>query len=66
MVNIYIMMVNILLVKQKIMYQMVKELNIIKMETYSIKVILLMVNLKEMEKLFMKMVNIILDDLKMD
>ena len=36
----------------KMIYQMVKELNIIKMEIYYMKVILLMDNSKEMEKLF--------------
>ena len=45
---------------------MVKELNIIKMEIYYMKVILLMENLKEMEKLFQIMVIIIQDNLKMD
>ena len=45
---------------------MVKELNIIKMEIYYIMVILLMVNLKEMENIFMKMVIIIQDNGKME
>ena len=44
---------------------MVKELNIIKMEIYYMKVILLMVNLKEMDNIFMKIENIIKDNLKM-
>ena len=38
---------------------MEKEKNIIKMEILDMKVILLMVNMKEMENIFMKMVNII-------
>ena len=45
---------------------MEKELNIIKMEIYYMKVILLMENLKEMEKLFQIMAYIIQDNLKMD
>jgi len=40
-------------------YQMEKELNIIQMEILNMKVIILMVNLKEMENIFIKMVNII-------
>ena len=60
------MMENIIQVNLKMIYQMVKELNIIKMEIYYMKVILLMENLKEMEKLFQIMVYIIQDNLKMD
>ena len=60
------MMENIIQVNLKMIYQMVKELNIIKMEIYYMKVILLMENLKEMEKLFLIMVYIIQDNLKMD
>ena len=38
---------------------MEKEQNIIQMEKLNMKVILLMINMKEMEKIFGKMVNII-------
>jgi len=38
---------------------MEKEYNIIQMEIFNMKVILLMVNVKEMENIFGKMVNII-------
>ena len=48
--DIYMMMRNIKQVNLKIIYQMVKELNIIKMEIFYMMVILLMENLKEMEK----------------
>ena len=41
---------------------MEKELNIIQMEILCMKEILLMVNMKEMENVFSKMVNIILDN----
>ena len=41
---------------------MEKELNIIQMEIFNMKVILLMVNLKEMENIIMKMVDIILEN----
>ena len=44
---------------------MVKEYYIIKMEILNMKVILLMINLKEMENIIGKMVNIILDNIKM-
>jgi hypothetical protein len=44
---------------------MEKVLNIIKMEKLNMKVILLMVNMKEMENIIGKMVNIILEYLKM-
>ena len=57
--NIYIMMVNIILVNLKIIFQMERELNIIQMEKYYMKVILLMAYLKEMENIFVKMVIII-------
>jgi len=40
-------------------YAMDKGLNIILMEILNIKVIILMINLKETEYIFMKMVNII-------
>ena len=43
-------------------YQMVKEKFIIKMEIYFMKVILKMEIKKVMEKYFMKMVNIIMDN----
>ena len=45
---------------------MEKELNIIRTEKYYMKVILLMINMKEMGNMFGKMVYIILDNLKMD
>ena len=45
---------------------MEKEKNIIQMEILNIKVILSMVNIMEKEKEFMKVVHIILDNLKMD
>ena len=44
---------------------MEKELNIIQMEKLNMKVIILMVKEKEMENIFLKMVNIILDNGKM-
>ena len=44
---------------------MEKENIIIRMEILNMKVILLMVNMKEMENIFMKMVNIIQDNGKM-
>ena len=44
---------------------MEKELNIIQMEILNMKVIGLMINLKEMEKNFLKMVNIIQANIKM-
>ena len=44
---------------------MEKELNIIRTEKYYMKVILLMINMKEMGNMFGKMVYIILDNLKM-
>jgi len=45
---------------------MEKEQNIIQMEILNIKVILSMVYIMEKEKEFMKVVHIILDNLKMD
>ena len=45
---------------------MVKVENIIKMEILNMMVILLMINMKEMENIIGKMVNIILDNIKMD
>ena len=45
---------------------MEKELNIIRTEKYYMKVILLMINMKEMGNMFGKMAYIILDNLKMD
>ena len=44
---------------------MEKELNIIQMEKYYMKVIILMIKQKEMENIIGKMVNIILDNGKM-
>ena len=44
---------------------MEEELYIIEMEKLDLKVIILMVNQKEMENIFRKMVNIILDNGKM-
>ena len=41
---------------------MVKEQNIIKMEKLNMMAILLMINMKVMENIFLKMVNIILDN----
>ena len=45
---------------------MVKVYIIMQMEILNMKVIILMIKEKEMEKNIMKMVNIILDNLKMD
>ena len=45
---------------------MEKEHIIIQMEILDMKVIMLMMNMKEMENIFGKMVNIIQDNLKMD
>ena len=45
---------------------MAKVYYIIKMEILNMMAILLMMNMKEMENIIMKMVNIILDNLKMD
>ena len=53
--NIYMMMAIIIQVILKIIYQMVKALNIIKMAIYYMKVILLMVNLMDMENILEKM-----------
>ena len=64
--NIYGMMVNIIQENLKIICQMEKELNIIKMGKFNMKEILLMVNLKEKENLFMIMVIILQVILKMD
>ena len=44
---------------------MEKEYYIIKMEIFNMKVIGLMIKVKEMENIFGKMVNIIQDNLKM-
>ena len=44
---------------------MEKEHYIIKMEKLDLKVIILIINMKEMENIFGKMVNIILDNIKM-
>jgi len=57
--NIFGMMENIIYENLKIIYQMEKGLNIIKMEKFNMKEILLMVNLKEKENLFMIMVIIL-------
>ena len=59
-------MVHIIKVKLKIIYQMEKEKNIIKMEKLNMKVISLMVNLKKMENIYLMMVNIMKDNGKMD
>ena len=64
--NIFGMMINIIKVNLKIIYQMEKVLNIIQMVIFYMKVILLMVNLKEMENIMMKVEIIILDNGKMD
>ena len=45
---------------------MEKEYYFIQMEKLNMKVILLMINMKEMENIVGKMVNIILDNIKMD
>ena len=45
---------------------MEKEQNIIQMEILNMNMIILMINMKDMENIFMKMVNIIKDNLKMD
>ena len=63
--NIFGKMINIIQVNIRIIYHLEKEKNIIQMEIYYMKVILLMVNLKEMENIFMKIENIIQDNLKM-
>ena len=63
--NKYGIMENIIQVNLKIIYQMEKELNIIKMEKFNTKEILLMENLKEMENLFMMTVIISQVNLKM-
>ena len=44
---------------------MEKELTIIQMEMLNMKAIILMMNIQEMEKKFMKIMNIISDNLKM-
>ena len=44
---------------------MEKEHNIIQMEIFNMKVILLMVNLKEMVNIIMKIKNILLENIKM-
>ena len=59
-------MVNIILDKRKMEKHMVKENYFIKMEILYMKVIGLMINQKEMENIIGKIVNIILDNLKMD
>ena len=58
-------MVNIIKVNIKIIYQMEKVLNIIQMEIYYMKVILLMENLMEKENIIMIMVCILLENIKM-
>ena len=58
-VNIFGKMVNIMKVNLKMIYQMEKELNIILMEIYYMKVIFLMENLKEKVNIFMMMVIIL-------
>ena len=63
--NIYILMVNIIQVNLKIIFQMEKELNIIQMAKYYMKVILFTDYLKEMENIFGKMVIIIQENGKM-
>ena len=63
--NIFGKMVNIIQENGKMVYVMEKEYYIIQMEKLNMKEILLMINLKEMEKVFGKMVNIILDNGKM-
>ena len=55
---------NILYQGDFMVYQMVKEQNIIQMEILNMKAFLLIIKEKEMEKLLKKMVNIILDNLK--
>ena len=63
--KLFMKMVNIIQVNLKIIYQMEKELYIIQMEIYYMKVIILMIKEKEMENIFMKMVNIIQVNVKM-
>ena len=57
--NIFGKMINIIKVNLKINYQMVKELNIILMEIFYLKVIFLMEILKEKVNIFMMMVIIL-------
>ena len=64
--NIFGKMLNIMQVNLKMIYQMEKEQNIIRIQKPYMKVILLMANLKEMENIFMKMEIIIQGNLKMD
>ena len=59
-------MMIIIQVNLKMVQGMEKEQIIIKMEILNMKVILLMINLKEMENIFGKMVDIILENIKMD
>ena len=65
MINIFGKMVNIIKVNIKIINQMEKVLNIIQMEIYYMKVILLMENLMEKENTIMIMVCILLENIKM-
>ena len=58
-INIFGVMVNIMKVNLKIIYQMEKELNIILMEIFYMKVIFLMEILKEKVNIFMMMVIIL-------
>ena len=58
-------MVNIIKANIKIINQMEKVLNIIQMEIYYMKVILLMENLMEKENIIMIMVCILLENIKM-
>ena len=51
--------VNIIKVRLKMAYNVEKEKNIIRMKILNMKVILLMINMKEMENIFGKMANII-------
>ena len=62
--NIFGKMVNIIWVNLKIIYHMEKESNTIQMEIFYTKAILLMINLKEMENIFMRMVDILQDNIK--
>ena len=65
MINIFGKMVNIIKVNIKIINQMEKVLNIIQMEIYYMKAILLMENLMEKENIIMIMVCILLENIKM-
>ena len=63
--NIFWNMENIILISEKMINQIGKKKNIMQMEILSMKVILLMVNKKEMENILMKMMNIKLVNAKM-